>query len=67
MARSVKGTTSLGPLEVRLEEVEVREVFEGPNLGRGRREMDISRVWGHLCAPSKMSLCSYKGLIQCEL
>lgn len=45
MARSVRGTTGLGPLEVRLEEVEVREVFEGPNLGRGKREMGISRVW----------------------
>lgn len=46
MARSVRGTSGLGPLEVRLEEVEVREVFKGPNLGRGKREMDISRVWG---------------------
>lgn len=41
MACSVKGTTSLGPLEVRLEEVEVREVFQGLSLGRGKREMDI--------------------------
>lgn len=62
MANSVEGTTSLGLLEVRLKEVEVRGAFEGPNLGV--REMDISL---HLCAPSEMSLCSYKGLIHWDL
>lgn len=67
-----EGTASLGPLQVRLEEVEVREGFEGPNLGRGKREMGFSPALGcevaaPLCALRNVTLCPHKGLMHCDL